>query len=188
MARSRRKAREAALQTLYEIEVGKTHPVNALQNTMDAGDLEPELAAYARRIVEGVRSHERELDSEIAPLVQGYEYDRLATVDRNVLRIAAYELYHEPGIPPAVSINEAIEVAKKFSTAESGRFVNGVLGKLVQQSPKATWDPASAPPEHAEELIRGEEPEVEEAVVEAGSEEAERLSRIGGWKLRESDE
>lgn len=183
MARSKRKAREAALQTLYEIEVGKTHEVNALHNTLEAADLPEDVAAYARRLTEGVRQRRDELDGYLSPLVQGYELSRLAAIDRNILRIAAYELYHEPAVPPKVTINEAIEVAKKYSTAESGRFVNGVLGKLVGQSPKGDWDPSTAPREEIEEVFRDSaEPEIED--IEVDQAEAERLAKVGGWKLR----
>ena len=185
MARSRRKAREAALQTLYEIEVGKSQAPNALSNTLEAAGLSQDLADYAQRLMEGVKKYQHDLDRRIAMLVEGYDYKRLAAVDRNVMRMAAYELFHEPAIPPAVTINEAVDIAKKYSTAESGRFVNGVLGKLLQTSPKANWDPATAPvEEEPEEIVREvpEEPVVE--TLEADSDEAKRLAKVGGWKLK----
>ena len=185
MARSRRKAREAALQTLYEIEVGKAQAPNALSNTLEAAGLAEDLASYAQRLMEGVRQHQSDLDRRIAYLVEGYDYNRLAAVDRNVMRMAAYELFYEPAIPPAVTINEAVDIAKKYSTAESGRFVNGVLGKLLQTSPKANWDPKMAPvEEEPEEIVREvpDEPVVE--TLEAGSDEAKRLAKVGGWKLK----
>lgn len=186
MARSKRRSREAALQTLYEIEVGKGHEASAMTNTLEAAELPEDLAEYAVRLTEGIRARQQELDGILSPLVEGYEFSRLAAVDRNLLRIAAYELYHEPAIPPAVSINEAIEIAKKYSTAESGRFVNGVLGRLVKQSPKANWDPASAPQEsEPEEVVRERGPEVE--TIEVDSDEAKRLAKAGGWKLRSDD-
>jgi transcription antitermination protein NusB len=184
MARSRRKAREAALQTLYEIEVGKASPETSMANTLEAAALEPELSDYAVRLTAGVREHEAELDAQISSLIHGYDYTRLAAIDRNLLRIAGYELFFEPSIPPKVTINEAIEIAKKYSTAESGKFVNGVLGKLVQASPKAEWDPSSTPVvEEVEEIIR-ETPTGEVETIEAGSKEAEELAKVGGWKLR----
>lgn len=189
MARSRRRSREAALQTLYEIEVGKAGQDQALEHTLEASELPEDLAAYAQRILEGVRSHQAEIDQIVGAAVQGYDYNRLAAVDRNVLRIAAYELHFEPAVPPAVSINEAIEIAKKYSTAESGKFVNGVLGRIVRESPKANWDPSQAPPEtEPEDLVRESEPEPELETLVAGSEEAERLAKVGGWKIRKETE
>ncbi|MEA2552302.1 MAG: transcription antitermination protein NusB [Fimbriimonadaceae bacterium] len=189
MAKSRRKAREAALQTLYEIEVGgKAQEANALSNTLEVSGLSEELAEYATRLTEGILSHKTELDEKISAAVQGYDYDRLAAVDRNILRVAAYELYYEPDVPPKVTINEAIEIAKKYSTAESGRFVNGVLGNVVRQSPKAQWDPSSAPAgDEPESVVRDTPVEPEVETLEAGSEEAQRLAKVGGWKLRNED-
>ena len=187
MAKSRRKAREAALQTLYEIEVGKASPDTSMANTLEAAALDPELSDYAVRLTAGVREHESDLDKHIASLVQGYDYSRLAAIDRNILRIAGYELFYEPAVPPKVTINEAIEIAKKYSTAESGRFVNGVLGRLVEVSPKAQWDPSQVRAIEDEEIVREQPGGGEVETLEAGSKEAEELAKVGGWKLR-SDE
>jgi len=184
MAKSRRKAREAALQTLYEIEVGKASPETSMANTLEAAAMDPEIADYAVRLAAGVREHEAELDQQISSLIHGYDYTRLAAIDRNLLRIAGYELFFEPAIPPKVTINEAIEIAKKYSTAESGKFVNGVLGKLVQASPKANWDPTAVPVVEDEEIVRESGSATEVETLEAGSKEAEDLAKVGGWKLR----
>jgi len=187
MAKSRRKAREAALQTLYEIEVGKASPETSMANTLEAAALDPELADYAVRIASGVRENESDLDKHISALVQGYDYSRLAAIDRNILRIAGYELFYEAAVPPKVAINEAIEIAKKYSTAESGKFVNGVLGRLVQISPKANWDPSQVPVVEDEEIVREQPVAGEVETIEAGSKEAEELAKVGGWKLRAED-
>jgi len=187
VARSRRKAREAALQALYEIEIGKAKIDEALSLFLDPAEFAPENAAYAEKLVRGIRSDVRALDAQIAPLVRDYEYSRLAAVDRNVLRLAAFELLSEPAIPPAVTINEAVEIAKRFSTAESGKFVNGVLGRFLQDTPKTHWDPDKAPPEEWEELVYEPAPAIEEEVVEAESDEGKTARRYGVWKVR-SDE
>jgi N utilization substance protein B len=184
MAKSRRKAREAALQTLYEIEVGKASPETSMANTLEAAAMDPEIADYAVRIAAGVREHEAELDAQISSLVHGYDYARLAAIDRNLLRIAGYELFYEPTVPPKVTINEAIEIAKKYSTAESGKFVNGVLGRLVEVSPKSNWDPSSMPVIEDEEIVRDAPADAQVETIEAGSKEAEELAKVGGWKLR----
>jgi N utilization substance protein B len=148
-------------------------------------------AEYAERLVRGVVANRLELDTTLIALVQGYDYGRLLAVDRNVMRLAAYELIHEATIPPAVSLNEAIEIARKYSTEESGKFVNGVLAAVKDRSPKAQWDPDTAPPEFDEtpepdaELLGDPEP-VEEVTVSEDSPEA-KVAKRHGWVLR-SDE
>ena len=185
MARSRRKAREAALQALYKIEIAKSPIATAVEEMREHSELDAGLADYAERLVTSIRNGQAALDRQLASIILDYDYDRVAVVDKNVLRIAAYELLHEPAIPPAVTINEAIEISRKFSTFESGKFVNGVLGKLLEGSPKAKWDPSTAPPEETEEIVHDQEPiEVVEETIQADSDEAKKLSRIGGWKLR----
>lgn len=184
MAKSRRKARVAALQALYKIEIANS-PINtAIDELREHADLSPDQLEYAERMVRTIRNQQTEFDRRLAGIILEYDYDRVAVVDKNVLRIAAYELFHEPAIPPAVTIDEAIEISRKFSTFESGKFVNGVLGRLLSESPKAQWDPSSAPPEFEEEREPEEPVEVVEETIEADSEEAKKLSRISGWKLK----
>jgi N utilization substance protein B len=182
MALHRRKAREVALKALYEIEIGHAPTALAVRQTLEEAELPEELAAYAQRVTEGVRANLAQIDDLLEARLNEYSLDRVAAVDRNLLRLATYELYHEPAVPPAVSIDEAVELAKKYSTAESGKFVNGVLGRILSESPKATWDPALAPAEEIPAVAVVEEVEVE--VVEVEPEEAERLSKVGGWTLR----
>jgi N utilization substance protein B len=187
VAKSRRKAREAALRALYELEFGKRPLHTILKDTIEAASLDPELTNYAERLITGVREHQASIDDNLAKLILEYDFDRIAAIDRNVMRIAAFELYYEPPVPPAVTINEAIEIAKKYSTAESGKFVNGVLGRLLKESPKADWDPATAPKEEREEVVHEPPVAIEEERIEAGSDEEKRLSKMGGWKLRSED-
>lgn len=184
MARSRRRAREAALQALYKIELAKSPIAAAVEEMRGESDLPSELAAYAEHLIRGVREHQPILDAKLKALVRDYDYARLAVVDKLVMRIAAYELFFEPSIPPAVSLDEAIEIARRYSTVESGAFVNGVLDALRAESPKANWDASAAPPEFAEEPARSEPVEIVEETIAADSEEAKKLSRVGGWKLR----
>ncbi len=101
---------------------------------------EPDRAAswlYAREIVDGVADHRDEIDELIASYAQGWTLDRMPNVDRAVLRIASWEILHNPEVPPAVAIDEAVELAKDYSTDDSGRFVNGVLGKIAQHARQA---------------------------------------------------
>ncbi len=184
--KSRRPAREAILRALYEIEVGRQAAADAIADTLEHSSLSPDLAAFAEEAILGVLAHRPAIDKAIAGSLKGWELSRVAVVDRNVLRLATYELFHRPSIPPAVTINEAVSLAKKYSTAESGRFVNGVLGALVTKSPKAQWDPTAVPPD--EDTPAPEpEPTVEIETVEAGSEQAEELARTGAWQVRRED-
>ncbi len=89
------------------------------------------VAAFAHKLVQGTQAQQQEIDRPISELASGWGLDRLVSVDRNILRMAAFEMLFLPGIPTSASINEAVELAKKYSTAESGRFVNGVLGALA---------------------------------------------------------
>ena len=127
---NRRLARELALQTLYSVEVGRHEPAQALADVAEGADL-GEDRAFVRDLVLGTLESSEECDSVIVPLLQGWTIERLPTLDRLLLRMGVYELRHRRETPPAVVINEAVELAKKFSTEDSGRFVNGVLAKAL---------------------------------------------------------
>ncbi|HEX3464431.1 MAG TPA: transcription antitermination factor NusB [Candidatus Elarobacter sp.] len=130
---SRRHGRELALQALYGAEVGK-RPPDATMSELLARDESSEGRAFVRDLVLGTLEHEDESDSLIAPLLEGWTLDRLPTIDRIILRMSAFELNHRKEIDPAVVINEAVELAKKFSTEDSGRYVNGVLGRVLSKA------------------------------------------------------
>ena len=100
------------------------------------------VASFTLKLVSGVHQYQAELDARLQSLASGWAIDRQVSVDRNILRMAALELTHLEGIPASATINEAVELAKKYSTAESGRFVNGVLGALAAQcgAPDVTID------------------------------------------------
>ena len=183
--RSRRKAREAALRVLYEVEVSQISAAEALSTTLAEAELAPDLNEFATMLVNGVLADLAELDSRLSELILEYSFDRVAAVDRNVMRIAAYELFHLPSVPPAVTLNEAVEIAKRYSTAESGKFVNGVLGKLLLDTPKANWNPALAPTEVEEQGEMNVPLEVE--IVEVDEAEAKKLLKVGGWTVRSEE-
>jgi N utilization substance protein B len=127
---SRRLSRELALQALFGIEVGRRDPAEMLDETLTrAGSDESEQRAFVKDLVLGTLEHESESDAVIAPLLEGWTLDRLPSIDRIVLRMGVFEMLHRPGTPKPVVINEAVELAKKFSTEDSGRFVNGVLAR-----------------------------------------------------------
>jgi transcription antitermination protein NusB len=183
--RSRRKAREVALRALYEVEIGHASLPTVLKETLSEADLSPDLDAFARQLIEGVRENLAAIDDMLAARITEWDYDRVAAVDRNVLRIATYELFHCPEIPPAVTINEAVDIGKKYSTADSGKFVNGVLARVLLDSPKAVWTPPiDLEPEEMDEHV--EEAMIEEETVT--EEEAASLTKIGGWHIRSEPE
>jgi len=175
------------MRALYEIEIGHADTNSALQVVLEEAKLPSDKAAYTERLVRGIRGNIAIIDHKLASIIKEYDFNRIAAVDRNVLRVGAYEILEVPEIPPAVTINEAIEIAKRYSTAESGKFVNGILGKLLQDSPKANWDPATAPIEEDELLEDEPEPEVVEEVVDESSEEGKLASKFGTWKLRSGE-
>ena len=92
----------------------------------------PQLRQQAEAMVQGIRANLPEIDETITASVQNYSFDRLNSVDRNILRLGTYELLHKPDVPHAVVINEAIEIANRFATEESARFVNGVLDRIAK--------------------------------------------------------
>jgi len=135
------------LNILYQVDATGVPFEEALSTALEFADLssieskDPEKAAearvYAKVLATGARDHRRELDKYIADLAEGWPLDRQPAVDRNILRIAIYEIKYIDSVPPVVAVDEAVELAKKYSTAESGKFVNGVLaGYLRQSKPK----------------------------------------------------
>jgi len=128
---SRRHARELALQTLYGTEVGHRAPEDVLGETTARLD-GSEGRAFVKDLVLGTLEYADESDALIAPLLEGWTIERLPTIDRIVLRMGVFELLHRTETPPPVVINEAVELAKKFSTEDSGRFVNGVLSRAAR--------------------------------------------------------
>lgn len=116
------------MQALYGAEIGKKEAALMIDETVGAAS-PPETRTFVRDLVLGTLDHADESDRIIAPLLEGWTLDRLPTIDRIVLRMGVFELTHRTETPPPVVINEAVELAKKFSTEDSGRFINGVLSK-----------------------------------------------------------
>ncbi|NPV26218.1 MAG: transcription antitermination factor NusB [Firmicutes bacterium] len=129
---TRRRARETALQILFQIDVGQASPEAAIEHVLTEFPLSEPASEFAVTLVRGALKHLREIDQVIKELSREWNLDRMAKVDRNILRLAIYEILYVPEVPNNVAINEAIEVAKKFGGGDSGRFVNGILGKLVE--------------------------------------------------------
>ena len=130
----RRDGREAAIQFLYQFDVHK--PANleeALAGFWKQTEEPQNVRDFANDLLRGALEKLPEVDAKIRTLADNWDFERLAVVDRNILRLAVYEMLYRPEIPPVVSINEAIEIAKKFSTAESGSFVNGLLDRVKNE-------------------------------------------------------
>ncbi|MCL4441084.1 transcription antitermination protein NusB [Desulforamulus profundi] len=130
----RRQARETALQALFQIDVGKNEPDFAIKNTAEEFGAGPQELEFARQLVKGTLEHIDEIDALISRVSKEWQLSRMANVDRNIIRLALYELKFREDIPPNVSVNEAVELAKIFGGADSGRFVNGILGKFLPNS------------------------------------------------------
>jgi N utilization substance protein B len=134
---TRRRSRELALQLLYQNELTDAPP-EAMQEGFDEWQSAAEgVREFADRLLRGTLSRLAEIDAELGRQTTHWRLERLAAVDRNILRLAMYELMFEEGTPHAVVIDEAIEIAKKYGAKDSGRFVNGVLDGFVRRRSQA---------------------------------------------------
>jgi N utilization substance protein B len=142
---TRRRAREFALQILYQLDVQeqlsddqaiglfwRNFAASAEAEEAEAADL-GEIQPFAEKLVRGVRQHLAELDAQIQGASRNWRLERMARVDRNLLRLALYELKHMSEVPAKVAINEAIEIAKRFGTNDSSAFVNGILDRCREE-------------------------------------------------------
>jgi N utilization substance protein B len=143
----RRRAREASLQLLFEIDLGQKKADEILASgrlpwqrslaaEMEPGEDSAEIEDFVRQLVEGVSHNVREIDRLIESHSTHWKISRMAIVDRNILRMAVFELLYCKDIPPSVSINEAIEIGKRYGTEESGAFINGVLDHIAKDLKK----------------------------------------------------
>jgi N utilization substance protein B len=128
---NRRLGREQALQALYSMQIGGRDAADALADVVGER-ADARHRAFVRELVLGTLEHRQETDQIVSPLLEGWALERLPTIDRLLLEMGTYELRHGAGTPPAVAINEAVELAKRFSTEDSGRFVNGVLSAVAK--------------------------------------------------------
>lgn len=136
---ARRRGRLLALETLYQLDLRGTGSHADAMAHLASAEAEPVVREYAHRLVEGVLETLETVDRAIRDSASNWQLDRLAAIDRTILRIATFEMLHGEDVPPKVAINEAIEVAKSYSTSESGHFVNGVLDQIrrrVESSPE----------------------------------------------------
>jgi len=130
MAR-RSRAREVALQLLYECDHGQPVEAERVQQFLKRRLQDDELQAFAGRLFAGTLEHRGPIDRRLAEVAENWSVERMAAVDRNILRLGAFELLHETDTPIKVIIDEAIELAKRYGSAESPAFVNGILDKVA---------------------------------------------------------
>jgi N utilization substance protein B len=131
----RRKARELALQLLYELDLRGDGDVEqaAAEFWLRQAALPEEVRSYADTVVRGTKAHQGKIDELIARFAERWDLERMAVVDRNILRAGVFELLWSAEVPPKVAINEALDIARKFSTEESTRFINGVLDRIRRE-------------------------------------------------------
>jgi N utilization substance protein B len=130
---TRSKARKAALDLLYESDIRNTSASDLLSKRIT--DLEYVVRDFTKELVDGVELHRRKIDELITTYSQGWDMDRMPVIDRNILRLAMYEVLWSSNVPQAVAIDEALELAQTLSTDESSKYINGVLSKIVEIKP-----------------------------------------------------
>lgn len=131
---SRRRSREVALRTLYQVEITEFPWEKLLQENAQKENLDKSSTEFAGNLVKSVLEHQEKLDNLIKPKLEHWDFERVNLMDKNVLRVAIAEMLYFPEIPIKVSIDEAIELAKKYSYAEAGSFVNGILDAIAKSN------------------------------------------------------
>jgi len=131
----RREGRQAAIQFLYQNDLNLEAAQSGMEAFWSLCSVPPNARKFGMELVQGILSHKDAIDQKIQQAAANYDLQRLAVVDRNILRMGVYEMLHGPALPPAIVINEAIEIAKRFGAEDSGRFINGVLDRIRQELP-----------------------------------------------------
>ena len=130
----RRKAREVALQFLYQLDLNDVDdPTPHDEEFWARHPVDEDTRAFAEALVRGTKSNQAKIDHALSQFAEHWDIERMAVVDRNILRLAVYELLWTADVPPKVAINEAIEIAKKVGTKESSRFINGLLDRIHKE-------------------------------------------------------
>jgi len=132
---NRTMAREMAFKILFQVDVGKNIWQEALARALSETEgLSEPTRRFVENLVEGTLQHQKAIDEYISKFAREWSLERMANTDRNILRMALYELTFMKEIPPSVTVNEAVELAKRYGDAESGKFVNGILGEMIRSS------------------------------------------------------
>ena len=172
------------MQTVYCIDTEGVTLEEALAYALSQEPFTEDLVGYITTLVEKVAQETEHLDGLLSPLLaKNWSFNRIAKIDRAILRMAAAELEFVEEMPPKVTINEAVSLAAEYGDKDSSRFINGVLGKLLPLTKKAVWDQSKYKSFLATDPIPAPvEPEVE--MIEAGSPEHDELLKSAGWTLR----
>jgi len=131
--KKRSRGRELALQFLYQVDLLGPDVLSDLLGFLRDEEPDTETARFAENLVRGTVERRDEVDVMIQAVAQNWRLERMAAIDRNVLRLGAFEMLFVPDVPPKVSINEAIELGKRYSTQNSGAFINGILDKIRER-------------------------------------------------------
>lgn len=134
--RIRTQARECAVQVLYQAEMAQAEWKESYENYFITNEFPFGVKKFTSFLVEGILAHSDQLDEPIKKYARNWDLDRMAVIDRNVLRLGIFELLYVTDIPPKVSINEAVELAKKFGDLDSAKFVNGILDSVFRNEKK----------------------------------------------------
>lgn len=118
---------------LFQVDVGSADLEKSFAWMDDAFGILNKNEDFARRLVSGVLEHQQAVDQVIAGLSKDWKFERVAGVDRNIMRMALYEIFYSPDVPDNVAVNEAVELAKTYGSEDSGRFINGILGKVLEK-------------------------------------------------------
>ncbi len=129
----RTRAREVALQFIYRLDLMGFDKLSETEDYLREAELEDGVRDYARSLIVGVHENWERLNQEISLAAQNWDLGRMAVVDRNILRVGAYELLYREDVPPKVVVNEAVELGKRFSTEQTGSFVNGILDSIIKK-------------------------------------------------------
>ena len=129
----RRAARQAAVQFHFWRDLHGGGAPEKMDEFWEFCPATPRVRTFAQPLIDGMIAHLSEIDDRIRKYCDNYDFHRISAVDRNVLRLAIYEMLYREDIPPVVSINEAIEIAKRFGSEDSGRFVNGILDRVIAE-------------------------------------------------------
>ena len=136
----RRKSRELALQALYQGELAGQNDLLDFEEFCVHFQVNKKSIPYAKKLLDGIQGKSDAINQLISKFAENWRLERMSAIDRNILRLAVYELYYQDDIPTSVAINEAVEIAKRYSTDDSGPFINGILDSMAKEKVSGVKD------------------------------------------------
>ncbi|MBI3890621.1 MAG: transcription antitermination factor NusB [Candidatus Wallbacteria bacterium] len=133
MVRKRSLARQVAMKVLFQVALVETDVQEALEYFREDLDLDSSVMSFARELVEGTKLHSEEIDKLLREYLEKWDLDRIGNVEKAILRLGTFELLYRGEIPPSVTINEAVELSKEYSSLSAGKFINGVLDRVAKK-------------------------------------------------------